>query len=112
VHPDFLLKTGLKSGFGSVEPDLSVAKSNRAYAVSSDSAFKRGRGFGCSLCLLCFWVFVDRVQKHQKQTKTKTSPFCFGLGDGGLLHNRGSRRAHASHLRLRGAPLTKQAPAF
>ena len=34
---DFLLKTGLKSEFGSVEPDLSVAKSNRAYAVSSDS---------------------------------------------------------------------------
>ena len=33
---DFLLKTGLKSEFGSVEPDLSVTKSNRAYAVSSD----------------------------------------------------------------------------
>ena len=33
---DFLLKTGLKSEFGSVEPDLSVAKSNWAYAVSSD----------------------------------------------------------------------------
>jgi hypothetical protein len=37
VHPDFLLKTGLKSDFGSVEPEQGVAKSNRAYAVSSDS---------------------------------------------------------------------------
>jgi hypothetical protein len=37
VPRDFLLKTGLKSEFGSVEPDLSVAKSNWAYAVSSDS---------------------------------------------------------------------------
>jgi hypothetical protein len=37
VPRDFLLKTGLKSEFGSVEPDLSVAKSNRAYAVSSDT---------------------------------------------------------------------------
>jgi hypothetical protein len=36
-HRDFLLKTGLKSDFGSVEPKISVAKSNRAYAVSSDS---------------------------------------------------------------------------
>jgi hypothetical protein len=36
VPRDFLLKTGLKSEFGSVEPDLSVAKSNWAYAVSSD----------------------------------------------------------------------------
>jgi hypothetical protein len=35
-HSIFLLKTGLKSDFGPVEPDLSVAKSNRAYAVSSD----------------------------------------------------------------------------
>jgi hypothetical protein len=34
---DFLLKTGLKSEFGSVDPDLSVTKSNRAYAVSSDT---------------------------------------------------------------------------
>ena len=33
---DFLLKTGLKSEFGSVEPEQGVAKSNRAYAVSSD----------------------------------------------------------------------------
>ena len=38
---DFLLKTGLKSEFGSVEPDLSVAKSNWAYAVSSDSSVPR-----------------------------------------------------------------------
>jgi hypothetical protein len=37
VPRDFLLKTGLKSEFGSVEPDLSVAKSNWAYAVSSDT---------------------------------------------------------------------------
>ena len=36
VPRDFLLKTGLKSEFGSVEPDLSVAKSNWAYVVSSD----------------------------------------------------------------------------
>ena len=34
---DFLLKTGLKSDFGPVEPDLSVTKSNWAYAVSSDT---------------------------------------------------------------------------
>jgi hypothetical protein len=34
---DFLLKTGLKSDFGSVEPEQGVTKSNRAYAVSSDS---------------------------------------------------------------------------
>jgi hypothetical protein len=34
---DFLLKTGLKSEFGPVVPDLSVAKSNWLYAVSSDS---------------------------------------------------------------------------
>jgi hypothetical protein len=32
----FLLKAGLKSGFGSVEPEQGVAKSNWAYAVSSD----------------------------------------------------------------------------
>ena len=31
---DFLLKTGLKSDFGPVKPDLSVTKSNWAYAVS------------------------------------------------------------------------------
>jgi hypothetical protein len=37
VPRDFLLKTGLKSEFGSVEPDLSAAKSNWAYAVSSDT---------------------------------------------------------------------------
>ena len=37
----FLLKTGLKSEFGSVEPDLSVAKSNWAYAVSSDMPTRR-----------------------------------------------------------------------
>jgi hypothetical protein len=36
VHPDFLLKTGLKSDFGPVEPNLSATKSNWAYAVSSD----------------------------------------------------------------------------
>jgi hypothetical protein len=35
---DFLLNAGLKSDFGPVEPDLSIAKSNRAYAVSSDKA--------------------------------------------------------------------------
>jgi hypothetical protein len=35
---DFLLKTGLKSEFCSVEPEQGVAKSNRAYAVSSDTA--------------------------------------------------------------------------
>jgi hypothetical protein len=34
---NFLPKTGLKSDFGPVEPDLSVAKSNWLYAVSSDS---------------------------------------------------------------------------
>jgi len=34
---DFLLKAGLKSEFGSVEPDLFVAKSNWAYAVCSDN---------------------------------------------------------------------------
>jgi hypothetical protein len=33
---DFLLKTGLKSDFGPVEPEQGVAKSNRGYAVSSD----------------------------------------------------------------------------
>ena len=33
---DFLLKTGLKSDFDSVEPEQGVTKSNRAYAVSSD----------------------------------------------------------------------------
>jgi hypothetical protein len=38
VHPDFLLKTGLKNDFGSVEPKISVTKSNWAYAVSSDTA--------------------------------------------------------------------------
>jgi hypothetical protein len=36
VPRDFLLKTGLKSEFGSVEPEQGVAKSNRAYAVSID----------------------------------------------------------------------------
>jgi hypothetical protein len=36
VHRDFLLKTGLKSDFGSVEPEQGVAKSNWLYAVSSD----------------------------------------------------------------------------
>jgi hypothetical protein len=36
VHPDFLLKTGLKSDFGPVEPEQGVAKSNWLYAVSSD----------------------------------------------------------------------------
>jgi hypothetical protein len=35
VHRDFLLKTGLKNDFGPLEPDQSVAKSNRVYAVSS-----------------------------------------------------------------------------
>ena len=35
---DFLLKTGLKSDVGPVEPDLSVTKSNWAYAVSNDTA--------------------------------------------------------------------------
>jgi hypothetical protein len=34
---DFLLKIGLKSDFGSVEPEQSVAKSNRAYAISNDT---------------------------------------------------------------------------
>ena len=33
---DFLLKTGLKSEFGPVEPEQGVAKSNWTYAVSSD----------------------------------------------------------------------------
>jgi hypothetical protein len=33
---DFLLKIGLKSDFGSVEPEISVTKSNWAYAVPSD----------------------------------------------------------------------------
>jgi hypothetical protein len=33
---DFLLKTGLKSNFGPVEPKQGVTKSNWAYAVSSD----------------------------------------------------------------------------
>jgi hypothetical protein len=33
---DFLLKTGLKSDFGPVEPEQGVAKSNWFYAVSSD----------------------------------------------------------------------------
>jgi hypothetical protein len=33
----FLLKTGLKSDFGSVEPKISVTKSNWAYAVSSNT---------------------------------------------------------------------------
>jgi hypothetical protein len=37
VPRDFLLKTGLKSEFGSVEPEQGVAKSNWRYAVSSDS---------------------------------------------------------------------------
>jgi hypothetical protein len=36
-HRDFLLKTGLKSDFGPVEPDLSVTKSNWRYAVPSDT---------------------------------------------------------------------------
>jgi hypothetical protein len=36
-HRDFLLKTGLKSEFGSVEPEQGVAKSNWLYAVPSDS---------------------------------------------------------------------------
>jgi hypothetical protein len=35
-HRDFLLKTGLNFDFGPVEPDHSVTKSNRVYAVSSD----------------------------------------------------------------------------
>ena len=34
---NFLLKTGLKSEFGSVEPEQGVAKSNWRYAVSSDT---------------------------------------------------------------------------
>ena len=34
---DFLLKTGLKSEFGSVEPEQGVTKSNWAYAVCSDT---------------------------------------------------------------------------
>ena len=33
---DFLIKTGLKSDFGPVEPKPSIAKSNWLYAVSSD----------------------------------------------------------------------------
>ena len=37
VPRDFLLKTGLKSDFGPVEPEQGVTKSNRAYAVSSDT---------------------------------------------------------------------------
>jgi hypothetical protein len=37
AHRDHLLKTGLKSDFGPVEPEQGVAKSNRAYAVSSDT---------------------------------------------------------------------------
>jgi hypothetical protein len=41
AHRDFLLKTGLKSDVGPVEPDLSVTKSNWAYAVSSDSRHRR-----------------------------------------------------------------------
>jgi hypothetical protein len=43
---DFLLKTGLKIDFGSVEPDLSVTKSNRAYAVSSDIRPERNTATG------------------------------------------------------------------
>jgi hypothetical protein len=35
---DFLLKTGLKSDFGPVEPEQGVTKSNRVYAVSSDTS--------------------------------------------------------------------------
>jgi hypothetical protein len=38
VFRDFLLKTGLKSDFGPVEPEQGVAKSNWAYTVSSGSA--------------------------------------------------------------------------
>jgi hypothetical protein len=38
---NFLLKTGLKSEFGSVEPEQGVAKSNWAYAVSSDTRYRR-----------------------------------------------------------------------
>jgi hypothetical protein len=40
VLRDFLLKTGLKSEFGSVEPEISVTKSNRVDAVPSDSESK------------------------------------------------------------------------
>jgi hypothetical protein len=35
---DFLLKTGLESDFGPVEPELPIAKSNWLYAVSSDTS--------------------------------------------------------------------------
>jgi hypothetical protein len=34
---DFLLKTGIKSEFGSVEPEQGVAKSKWRYAVCSDT---------------------------------------------------------------------------
>jgi hypothetical protein len=37
VLRDFLLKTGLKSELGSVEPEISATKSNRVDAVPSDS---------------------------------------------------------------------------
>jgi hypothetical protein len=37
VPRDFLLKTGLKSEFGSVEPEQGAAKSNWRYAVCSDN---------------------------------------------------------------------------
>jgi hypothetical protein len=48
-HRNFLLKTGLKSDFGPVEPDLSVAKSNWLYAVSSDIIDKTRQERGGSM---------------------------------------------------------------
>jgi hypothetical protein len=42
---DFLLKTGLKSDFGPVEPEQGVTKSNWAYAVSSDRKLERNKMF-------------------------------------------------------------------
>jgi hypothetical protein len=56
---DFLLKTGLKSEFGSVEPKISVAKSNRAYAVSSDitrMCLFRVRGGDGEMFFLDLWM--------------------------------------------------------
>jgi hypothetical protein len=47
VPRNFLLTTGLKSKFGPVEPDLSVTKSNWAYAVSSDIPRLHAGGASC-----------------------------------------------------------------
>jgi hypothetical protein len=52
---DFLLKTGLKSEFGSVEPEQGVAKSNWLYAVPSGTY--QNRFF--SILFLRFWAFLS-----------------------------------------------------